>query len=226
MKLITLTKVMLLGSLLGSTVAVAQTEKSKRVTDRNQRRALATTENNEMMEAPPSDTEAPVERRRSDHGEVRHHFIGAALKSISSKVEGSRSEEKLTDINVSYLWDFGYFGLGPSVGIYQWIPDSDSSYESASVGFTMKFNFVKNAVGHNFIPHIMLTLGAESDQDKSAKKATSSTSAITSLRVGLDIYPLSRYIALTPSLESTQRKAEDGTKTTISGLTMGFSLSF
>lgn len=197
--------------------------------NKKRRRTTVTVENDSSDDLSGGEDQNLEYRPRKGGGQ-RHHRLEGSLAITSQKFEGSSSESKNTNINLNYIYDLGYFGFGFAVLSASTSSGSDSSTESTGLGGILRLNFVENTIANDLVPHLLVMVGSSNYTIKTTSGTNSitakSTMSTTTIGLGVDIHPFSKYVAICPSLASTQTKGENNYKATTSGLSIGLALSF
>lgn len=170
--------------------------------------------------------ESDEERGRTES--IRRHYLSGNVALNSDKEVGNDVADTSSTLNVYYLRDYGYYGIGPIINLKS-SSSGSLSKELLSLGGAARFNFIENKVGNDFIPNLFMKAILGTDRTKSKIGTTKISLTTWEVGLGLDFYPFSRFIALTPAITYSQlsTKVDESTiTTTTSSLSMGMALSF
>ena len=157
---------------------------------------------------------------------IRNHFITGAIQLSSSKIDGISGTKTQLGLLIDYIYDLGYFGFGPRIG-FAGFEESKQNSISTEFGLLLRINFNENRIGNNFIPNLILASGGLSTEISDTTTGKDTTrETYTSLSLGVDVYPFSNYLALTPALTYRQETDDFQNKTTKILLGMGLAASF
>ncbi|MFP5520575.1 MAG: hypothetical protein ACLGGX_11770 [Bdellovibrionia bacterium] len=161
-----------------------------------------------------------------DLRERNHEISWASGFNYSYNEDANELEDTRINVDVSYLRNWGRFGLGLGVKYTEVTREDESAVleESKSTRYllTGRVNFIEDKVGNDVIPFLSASIGSGSVDNG----GTSVDQSITKLALGLKWYPLREIFALHGELYPLFKEDTDGSVVDNYGLSLGMSLNF